>query len=133
MTVRIGIAGIRGRMGREIAAIAAQDPEYSLVGGIGRQPGATGERTESDAARLLPDVDVLIDFTAPEGTAAHARACAAAGVPLVCGTTGLTADQMDGDAAAAKHDRGLPRDQHEPGRERHAGRPAGACPRAGRL
>ena len=46
MTIRIGIAGIRGRMGREIAALAAQDPDCVLVGGVGRQPGAPGERIE---------------------------------------------------------------------------------------
>ena len=32
MTTRIGIAGLRGRMGREIATLAASDPDVVLVG-----------------------------------------------------------------------------------------------------
>ncbi|MDF3040897.1 MAG: hypothetical protein K0Q71_3603, partial [Thermomicrobiales bacterium] len=31
MTLRIGIAGMRGRMGREIAALAVADPGITLV------------------------------------------------------------------------------------------------------
>jgi dihydrodipicolinate reductase len=49
MPVRIGIAGIRGRMGREIAALAAGDPALILVGGISRRPGAD----ESDGVRIV--------------------------------------------------------------------------------
>src|SRR5207248_9165261 len=42
----------------------------------------------ADAARLLPGHDVAIDFSVPAAVPAHAAACAAAGVPLVEGTTG---------------------------------------------
>ncbi|HCL86558.1 MAG TPA: 4-hydroxy-tetrahydrodipicolinate reductase, partial [Comamonadaceae bacterium] len=38
----------------------------------------------------LAGADVLIDFTRPEGTLAHAAACAEAGVQLVIGTTGFS-------------------------------------------
>jgi dihydrodipicolinate reductase len=63
MTVRVGIAGIRGRMGREIAALAAQDPEIALIGGLSRQPVdqhiSSGEqRVVGAAADLLPGEDV---------------------------------------------------------------------------
>ena len=47
MTLRIGIAGIRGRMGREIAALAANDQRMTLVGGLSRRHAArtrTGRR-----------------------------------------------------------------------------------------
>lgn len=96
MTVRVGIAGIQGRMGREIAALAATAPEFSLVGGIARQPTPLGDGLNVVATvdELLPAIDVLIDFTAPSAAAAHAEACAGAGVALVCGTTGLDAGQM---------------------------------------
>lgn len=96
--VRIGIAGIQGRMGREIAAAAADDDGVELVGGTGR-PGAA--RLEPPPARvvdrlesLLPAIDVLIDFTEPGATLAHAEACAAAGRPIVTGTTGFDRDQL---------------------------------------
>jgi 4-hydroxy-tetrahydrodipicolinate reductase len=51
---------------------------------------------------LLSQIDVLIDFSAPEATTAHASACGAASVPIVCGTTGLDAAQMAVLRAAAE-------------------------------
>jgi 4-hydroxy-tetrahydrodipicolinate reductase len=86
-------------MGREIAALAADDPQIMLIGGLSRkvrttESGPDGVRLFTDVTTLLPEIDVLIDFSAPEGTVDHAAACAAAGVPLVCGTTGLDNAQM---------------------------------------
>ncbi len=92
MALRIGIAGIQGRMGREIAALAASNPEIAVVGGLGRR-GGSDPPVFANAAELLPAIDVLIDFTSPAAAVAHAMACAAAGRPLVSGTTGLDADQ----------------------------------------
>ncbi len=102
MTLRIGIAGIRGRMGREIAALAASDPGITLVGGLGRQRG-DDPLVLTDPAELLPDIDVLVDFTSPEAAVANAEACSALGTPLVSGTTGLDAAQAAAlrDAAAS--------------------------------
>jgi 4-hydroxy-tetrahydrodipicolinate reductase len=99
MTVRIGIAGICGRMGREIAALAANDPRVAVIGGLSRRPRGTspvpdGISLYAETADLLSEIDVLIDFSSPEGSVAHASACASTGVPLVCGTTGLSGDQM---------------------------------------
>jgi 4-hydroxy-tetrahydrodipicolinate reductase len=105
MTVRVGIAGITGRMGREIAALAAEDPEFDVAGGLGRRlepsagPGAP--RVLNEVTTLLPGIDVLIDFTSPEGAVAHARACAAAGVAMVSGTSGLDDTQLGELRAAA--------------------------------
>jgi 4-hydroxy-tetrahydrodipicolinate reductase len=94
-------------MGHEIAALAAQDERFSVVGGLSRQASAAGARSYdiplyAEAAELLPGVDVLIDFTAPEATVAHAVACVSAGVSLVCGTTGLDSTQMEALRAAAE-------------------------------
>ncbi len=107
MTLRIGIAGIRGRMGREIAALATNDQRMSLIGGLSRQARVAeseplGARLFADVAELLPQVDVLIDFSSPSGTVDHAAACASAGVPMVCGTTGLDEAQMAALRAAAE-------------------------------
>ncbi|MFN8590260.1 MAG: 4-hydroxy-tetrahydrodipicolinate reductase [Thermomicrobiales bacterium] len=104
MTVRVGIAGIRGRMGKEIAAAATADPSVALVGGLVRRlDGGTGEPllVVDDPGAILPEIDVLIDFTRPEGTEALAGVCAEAGVPLVCGTTGLDENQTSALRAAA--------------------------------
>jgi len=93
-------------MGREIAALATNDPRMTLVGGLVRQArtvhsGPVGERLFADVATLLPEIDVLIDFSAPEGMVDHATACASAGMPMVCGTTGLDDAQMAALHAAA--------------------------------
>jgi len=46
-----------------------------------------------EAARLLPGHAVAIDFSAPGAVPAHVEAAAAAGVPLVQGTTGWQGDE----------------------------------------
>jgi 4-hydroxy-tetrahydrodipicolinate reductase len=85
-------------MGREIATLAASDPDVVLVGGVVRPGSGTnaddGIRLVSNPAELVPGVDVLIDFTSPQGAVEQATACAGGGIPLVSGTTGLDAGQI---------------------------------------
>ncbi|HKW80828.1 MAG TPA: 4-hydroxy-tetrahydrodipicolinate reductase, partial [Casimicrobiaceae bacterium] len=56
----------------------------------------------ADVAAALRQADVLIDFTRPAATVAHAAACAAAGVGAVIGTTGLGEGEEKGLIAASK-------------------------------
>lgn len=90
--MRIGILGITGRMGvllaEEVAAAGA-----TLAGGARR-----GE----DPAALLARCDAAIDFTHASAAAPHARAAAEAGVPLVLGTSGLSAADEAAVAEAAR-------------------------------
>lgn len=101
MATRLVIAGINGRMGREVAAAAAADEKVVLVGGVVR-PGSVGSAADTTGGRVVERVeelvsacDVLIDFTAPEATLGFARACATARRAFVTGTTGLSAAQTD--------------------------------------
>jgi 4-hydroxy-tetrahydrodipicolinate reductase len=55
-----------------------------------------------DIAQALGTSDVLVDFTRPEGTLAHVRACQAAKRALVIGTTGFEPAQLDQIRAAAR-------------------------------
>ncbi len=55
-----------------------------------------------DLVAGLKQVDVLIDFTRPQGTLAHLELCRQAGVGMVIGTTGFEADGKAAIAAAAK-------------------------------
>jgi 4-hydroxy-tetrahydrodipicolinate reductase len=86
--MRIGIAGVTGRMGKllteEVAAAGA-----TLAGGISRS---------GDISALAADSDVVIDFTNAATSGAHAAAMAEAGKPWVLGTSGLSA----ADEAAVK-------------------------------
>lgn len=97
MPVRLIVAGCAGRMGREIAAAAASDPDVEIVGGT-RRPGSPAPadmRSAEDVIELLRDGDVVVDFTTPAATLACAKAAAMAGKAVVVGTTGLTAEQID--------------------------------------
>ena len=113
---RVAVAGASGRMGRMlIEAICASDdcvlagaldlPGSSAVGQdaaafLGR---ATGVLITADLHAGLQNADVLIDFTRPEGTLAHAAVCAELGVQMVIGTTGFSDAQKAGlDAAAGR-------------------------------
>jgi 4-hydroxy-tetrahydrodipicolinate reductase len=91
-TIRIGVAGIHGRMGRAVADQVAAEPATTLAGGIVR-PGSehpNGEtRLEIDPDALLPHIDVLVDVSLPAVTPALLAACVRHGTPLVCGVTGL--------------------------------------------
>ncbi|MEN0074887.1 MAG: 4-hydroxy-tetrahydrodipicolinate reductase [Paracraurococcus sp.] len=103
MPVRIGIAGLAGRMGRLLAeeTLAAG---ASLAGGTRRR----ADETATLPAPLLPDIgalcaasDVVIDFTHASAAAGHVAAAAAAGTPLVLGTSGLSAAEEAAVAEAA--------------------------------
>jgi 4-hydroxy-tetrahydrodipicolinate reductase len=89
--MRIGIAGVTGRMGKllteEVAAAGA-----TLAGGISRS---------GDIAALAADSDVVIDFTNAATSRAHAAAMAEARKPWVLGTSGLSAADEAAVAAAA--------------------------------
>jgi 4-hydroxy-tetrahydrodipicolinate reductase len=91
--LRIGIAGIGGRMGGETAVNAETDPRVTLVGGLirpgTRPPEWEGLLISDDADHLLPHIDCLIDLSLPTATASLASASARHGVALVCGVTGL--------------------------------------------
>ncbi len=114
-SVRVAIAGAGGRMGRVLLDAACSTPGVMLGSAFdmpgspmaGRDAGelcvaATGVKIGTDAAAALADADVLIDFTRPEGTLAHVRACRAAKRGIVIGTTGFAASGLDEIRAAAK-------------------------------
>lgn len=106
MTIRIGIAGIAGRMGRLLADETAA-AGATLAGGTLR-PGASLD-TLPPGLPVLPDVvalcaasDVLVDFTHAHSARAHALAAAGTGTPLILGSSGLSATDEAGVAEAAK-------------------------------
>lgn len=111
---RVAIAGASGRMGRMlIEAVHAAD-DCRLTGALDI-PGApalgtdataflgqaSGVAITADLSAGLQGANVLIDFTRPEGTLAHLRACREHGVQMVIGTTGFTDAQKAEIAAAA--------------------------------
>jgi 4-hydroxy-tetrahydrodipicolinate reductase len=98
MTVKIGIAGITGRMGRYLAEEVGAAGAV-LVGGIGR-PGNT-EHGFTNIAALAAACDVVVDFTHASTVSHHAAMLAEAGAGWVLGTTGFSAADEDVVRAAA--------------------------------
>lgn len=103
MSRKIVIAGSTGRMGRALieGVLAAEDLrlhaalERPDAPGMGQDAGAfaglvSGVPISSDIEAAVRGADVLIDFTRPVATLAHAHACDRAGVAMVIGTTGFT-------------------------------------------
>lgn len=105
MTVRVGITGAAGRMGRMLAEVVTQPemscelaaaierPGSSLLGAdMGELIGgdASGVVVTSDLASAADKIDVLIDFTVPEATLSQAAICGTNALPMVIGTTGFT-------------------------------------------
>jgi 4-hydroxy-tetrahydrodipicolinate reductase len=80
MTIKIGIAGAKGRMGQLLMAGVTSDNDSVLSGGIDRG---------DDADNLFKNSDVIIDFSSPEPSVAHASLAAKYKKPLLIGTTGL--------------------------------------------
>lgn len=76
MSLRISIAGSKGRMARALR-------EYIWA-------------TDGLLSVTLENAEVLIDFTAPAATPVNVRQAADRGIPAVIGTTGLTKDQASG-------------------------------------
>lgn len=108
-SIRIALPGASGRMGQMITkAVADQDgiaivaatdrPGIETIGNdIGQMAGhgASGVTISDDAENLFAhDANVIVDFTTPDSSAAHALMAAERGVAIVVGTTGLSDDHI---------------------------------------
>ncbi len=104
---KIAVAGASGRMGQMLieAIRAAGDCQLAGALDIASSPAigndaaaflghASGIPVSSDMRTALANAQVLIDFTRPEGTLAHLKACREMGVNMVIGTTGFSEAQQ---------------------------------------
>ncbi len=107
--IRVGVAGIAGRMGSRIAQLVCEDSDMELASGwehpqheaVGKPlqryvPNAGSElNVLNDIKEAVSEVDVVIDFTHPEASLYHAEICAKEKKPIVIGTTGFSSDQLE--------------------------------------
>ncbi|MBI4214123.1 MAG: 4-hydroxy-tetrahydrodipicolinate reductase [Chloroflexi bacterium] len=106
--VRVAICGIRGRMGRELAAGLPAYPGISVVGGCDPVGGTAADEPYPVVASLdqllaATQPDVVVDFTVAEAAMANAECSLEARIPIVIGTTGLSdADLKRIDALATR-------------------------------
>ncbi len=114
--LRIAVAGASGRMGQMLVEAITAAANMQLHGALD-VPGApslgqdagqslgknTGVRVTADLDQALRGAEVLIDFTRPEGTLEHLKACRRLGVNAVIGTTGFSEEQKALIAQHAQH------------------------------
>ena len=112
---RVCVAGASGRMGRVLVE-AVQQADDCVLGAALDQPASPALGQDAAAflghhsgvaiaadLQAMAGSHVLIDFTRPEGTLAHLRACVEHGVNLVIGTTGFSDAQKAQIAEASRH------------------------------
>lgn len=116
--IKVAVIGASGRMGREIIRLVSAHDEMTLGYALVGRDSACKGHDAGTLAGLPPlgvmvqdvdmlqgieraQVDVLIDFSRPEGTAAVLEAAASRGFPTVVGTTAWEAHAALLDLAAA--------------------------------
>jgi 4-hydroxy-tetrahydrodipicolinate reductase len=96
--IAVAVAGAAGRMGETVCAAVEGAEDMELVGRVDPALGTTLEE-------VLPDTEVVVDFTQPDTALENALACLQAGVHAVIGTTGFDLDVL---REAAAEQRGHP-------------------------
>ena len=87
--IRVAVAGAAGRMGLAVCAATEGAEDMQLSGRADPLLGTT-------LAEVLPDADVVVDFTQPQMAVENARECVQAGVHVVIGTTGFDMGELEG-------------------------------------
>ena len=90
--MKLILNGALGRMGRAVAALAA-DRGHEIVAGVDIAVGDAAFPVYTDWADL-PAVDAVIDFSNPSALEAELAYVTAHNLPLVLCTTGLSEEQM---------------------------------------
>ncbi len=102
------VSGAAGRMGQRIIRVISETEGIKLAGALdhphhkslGRDAGEVaavgrlGIPIQSDIDKILPQAQVVIEFSAPEATLAHLDSISKAGKAMVIGTTGFRAEDQ---------------------------------------
>src|SRR5262245_38144919 len=105
--IRVGVFGAGGRMGQHVCQAVVDDPELELVAAVDPQHAGidldqiglhgTGLQVAATAAALAEaDAEVAVDFTVLDAARSNIEWCADHGVHAVVGTTGFSADDLEG-------------------------------------
>ena len=116
MKTIVAVNGACGRMGQRIIQLAHADPDLKIAAALddaghpaqGRDIGelaGIGRLDVPVTAQLAPNhrIDVVIDFSTPEGSLAVLPACMDRKIPIVVATTGFSAAQQKDVEAAGHH------------------------------
>ena len=106
-TIKVGVIGAGGRMGRMLIEAVQNNPKTilnaaierqgsSLVGADAGEVAAIGRlevQIVDELEAVINDIDVLIDFSLPDATEKNMQVCAEHNVAMVIGTTGFNEAQ----------------------------------------
>jgi 4-hydroxy-tetrahydrodipicolinate reductase len=106
--IKVILCGALGRVGRTIAGEIAIENDIQLAGAV-EAPGHAelgsslfGVEVVGKLKDCLTAGDIVVDFTNPEASLSHIKACAKAGKAAVVGTTGFSQKQSSEARKAAK-------------------------------
>ncbi|WP_422123404.1 4-hydroxy-tetrahydrodipicolinate reductase [Planococcus sp. X10-3] len=108
MTIRVAIAGARGKMGQEAVHTIMKNPEMELVAvldykEVGKTLADTSLFPSSFSTPVFTDMavlfkktkpDVLVDLTSPESVYQHTKQALELGIRPVVGTTGFSDEEL---------------------------------------
>ena len=91
--IRVAVSGAAGKMGEEVCRAVEGADDMQLT-------GRADPALDTALADVLPNADVVVDFTRPDTALGNARQCLEAGVHCVMGTTGADFNQLAGVGSA---------------------------------
>lgn len=92
--MKLLLCGCRGRMGRAVAAIAAEQPDVTVVAGVDPAGGEAAFPVLTHPAECTSAVDVVVDFSDPAALEEELAYVRERRLPLVLATTGLSQEQI---------------------------------------
>lgn len=84
--IKIGLLGATGRMGKTIASLCRSSKKFQIIYSISKSKDLRDKE--------IPKIDVLIDFSLPEGTIEYLPLLVKEKIPMVSGTTGFKHSQF---------------------------------------
>jgi 4-hydroxy-tetrahydrodipicolinate reductase len=91
--INVAVSGAAGRMGQTVCDAVEGAEDMALV-------GRADPLLEASLVDVLPDADVVVDFSTPDSALENARHCIEVGVHCVMGTTGADFSSLEGGGTA---------------------------------
>ena len=87
--INVAVSGAAGRMGQTVCDAVDGADDMALV-------GRADPLLEASLSDVLPDADVVVDFSTPDSALENARLCIESGVHCVMGTSGADFSSLEG-------------------------------------
>ncbi|MDE6372938.1 MAG: 4-hydroxy-tetrahydrodipicolinate reductase [Clostridia bacterium] len=101
--IKVAVCGALGKMGANIAELLESDDSAELFCGVDCKAGSVcGAPVYPSFADIAGKPDVIIDFSSPAALDDELDYAVKRGVPVVIGSTGFTAEQLEKIKLAAK-------------------------------